>query len=511
MVIWNDKNYGSCSDYIAHSEKDRSSSYQRSLIDERNDAINASNTGMFSDKAVLIRMFKSGDEQMANLQWKGQQVCPEKAQYGTHYNTGGYGIIVAALFILGDMVGGGVIAMPNALARLGWFGIGVIIVLAVVSGYTSVQLGRCWLILQERWPDVYLKHTQKPYAEMGYRAGGRWMKTLVSFCIDLGIIGIAVVFLLIIGRNVAQLLHSWFPDTNINFCYFVLLISAVLLPITYLGSPKDFWQVSIGAAFTSTIAVIIMLIGIWMQYGSVDYSKARYPIPPFHEMILGYGTIAFAFCGQAAFPTIQHDMRNPQKFPKAIVGSYTTLFLYYLPITILGYAIYGYDAFAKEDSILPLLPQGWIQDTVTILITAHAAFAFIIYVNPVNQELEHLFGVSIDFTWKRIVVRTSTVLSIAFLAASVPAMNLMLDLMGGTFMALSTFVFPSCFYIMLRWNTKTAVSKIDTPIQKWEYPVNGFIILVALLGGVASVYGFVKAITTGNALFKLPCYINGGG
>jgi vesicular inhibitory amino acid transporter len=462
-----------------------------------------------SDSAVVLKVTKLDGDTLPNVQWKRPEPDPE-ASYGAAHNAHGYGIMVTTLFIIGEMVGGGIIAMPNAIARQGWAGIAVLIFVAAMSGFTGVQLGRCWLILQERWPEVYLKHTQKPYPEMGYRAGGTWMRRLVSVCMNLSLFGTATVFLLIVGRNVTQLLESWSPSTHISFCYFVLMVAGILLPATYLGSPKDFWQVSVGAAASTTIAVIIMIVGMSQDYQRSDRSKVRYPMPTFQEFILGYGTIMFAYCGQCAFPTIQHDMRQPTKFPKAIVRSYAAMFFYYLPVSILGYIVYGFDALANEDSILPVLPKGWIQDSVTVLITLHVMFGFIIFVNPINQEMESVFRIPARFTWKRLVVRTVTVIIIVFLAESIPAMNLLLDLIGGTCMAFLTFVFPGSFYLMLRWRTTTSVSKIDTPIRKWEYPINALIILIGVLGAVASIYAFISAVAGGNALFKLPCYISGG-
>jgi len=269
--------------------------------------------------------------------------------------------------------------------------------------------------------------------------------------------------------------------------------------------------------------VVIMLVGMSLQYTDqlpipipphdknftwFDKNEVQYPMPSFVNFILGYGTIMFAYSGQSAFPTIQHDMRRPDHFPKAIVRSYSVIIFYYLPVSIFGYIVYG-DKLNIEN-VLPLLPVGWIQDTVTILITLHVMFGFIIFINPINQEFESLFKIPSRFTWKRLVSRTCVVIFIVFLAESIPAMSLLLDLIGGTSMAFLTFVFPGTFYLILRWRTCTRVSKIDTPIQWWEYPITALISLVGFLGAIASVYAFCYTVATGDNLFKKPCYVNGG-
>jgi vesicular inhibitory amino acid transporter len=462
-----------------------------------------------SDSALVLKVSKLDDSgKPFDVQWKHHDDAEGHGGANAH-NADGFGILVTALFIIGEMVGGGIISMPNALYRQGWAGIAIICIVSMMSGYTGVQLGRCWIILQERWPELYLKHTQKPYPEMGYQAGGVWMRRVVSLCMNLTLFGTATVFLLIVGRNVNMLVRSW-SGTDVSFCYFTLIVAAILLPVTYLGSPKDFWQVSFGAAGSTTIAVIIMIIGMSMQYTSEERKKEtiHYPAPTFVNFILGYGTIMFAYSGQSAFPTIQHDMKRPDHFPKAIVRSYSVIFFYYLPVSILGYIVYG--SKLDMDNVLPLLPDGWIQQTVTILITLHVMFGFIIFINPINQEFESLFNIPAKFTWKRLVVRTCTVIFIVFLAESIPAMGLLLDLIGGTSMAFLTFVFPGTFYLVLRWRTTTPVSNVDKPIQKWEYPLNALITLVGILGAIASIYAFCYTVASGSNLFKQPCYVNGG-
>jgi len=263
-----------------------------------------------------------------------------------------------------------------------------------------------------------------------------------------------------------------------------------------------------------------MIIGMSLQYTDklpipikdnstwFDKNQVHYPKPSFVNFILGYGTIMFAYSGQSAFPTIQHDMRRPDHFPKAIIRSYSVIIFYYLPVSIFGYIVYG--DLLDTDNVLPLLPRGWIHDTVTVLITLHVMFGFIIFINPINQEFESLFKIPSRFGWKRLIVRTCVVIFIVFLAESIPSMSLLLDLIGGTSMAFLTFVFPGTFYLILRWRTTTCVSNADKPIKKWEYPINAVIILVGILGAVASIYAFCYTVATGNDLFKKPCYVNGG-
>jgi solute carrier family 32 (vesicular inhibitory amino acid transporter) len=74
--------------------------------------------------------------------------------------------------VVGDIVGGGVIALPTAIVQAGIIpGLIFVIIMTAVCIYTSYLLGECWVILQKRWSE-YKSHCRKPFPEIGRRALG---------------------------------------------------------------------------------------------------------------------------------------------------------------------------------------------------------------------------------------------------------------------------------------------------------------------------------------------------
>ena len=73
---------------------------------------------------------------------------------------------------------------------------------------------------------------------------------------------------------------------------------------------------------STTTAVILILIGTALDrknLASVEHTPVS-----FVNYALAFATISFAYGGHSAFPTIQHDMKTPSKFPQAVFIAYVS-------------------------------------------------------------------------------------------------------------------------------------------------------------------------------------------
>nr|XP_009858997.1 amino acid transporter AVT1E-like [Ciona intestinalis] len=417
----------------------------------------------------------------------------------------GLTVITAVLFITGEMTGSGVLALPKAVKDAGWVGIFLIFMCAGISSFTGTVLGRCWTLLRENKPELR-GHCADPYPTIGFNTFGKPGKIIVNISVYFTLYGVCVVLLLIASGNVQSLLSQ--VNVDMSLCYWVMIIGGALAPFCWLKSPKDFWPIALGATVTTVIACILIFIQAMMDVEKAHNATVAHIEQGevfergFETFFLAFGMILFCFGGMAAFPTIQADMREPSRFPKAVIVAMASILCMYIPVGAAGFAVYG-DLVA--DNIFDSLTQGPMKSVATVLITMHLVFAYVIIQNPLSQVFEMPLNLPDEFGLKRVLVRTSITVVVIFTAESCPRFGHILALVGGSAVTLNTFVFPSIFF----WKITRMHGKEweGATMPKWEIPLHVIIITIGVIGGVSATYSAIRGITDPTA-FVPPCYVN---
>lgn len=358
----------------------------------------------------------------------------------------GLTVLTTTFFLVGEMAGSGILALPQALESTGYIGIVMLLVLAFVCAYTGKLLGTCWLMVQERYEE-YRGHVRHPYPLMGQITYGKVARILVTFCNNFTMFGGATVFLILASQNIHGLIVSLL-DKQFSFCYIQLIVAGLLLPLSWMGTPKDFWPIAIGAASATCVASVILIAASIQDklgpYKNVPVTHSNADILKFFEAL---GIVLFAFGGHPSFPTFQNDMKQPKKFGKAVYLSYFIMTMMYLPVALVGFLVYGANL---KDNVLNTITPGPLLYVVQILITCHLFCSFVIVLNPVVQEVEELFKMPKEFSWKRIISRSIVVGLVLFTAESIPRFGTILSLIGGSSMVLLICVFPPLFFLKLQ-------------------------------------------------------------
>uniref|UniRef100_A0A8R1E1X8 Aa_trans domain-containing protein n=1 Tax=Caenorhabditis japonica TaxID=281687 RepID=A0A8R1E1X8_CAEJA len=438
----------------------------------------------------------------------------------TYHNSHGISWFMAAVFIVGDMMGAGMIYLPLSLGRAGLIAGCILIILAsLFSGYTGCQLGQNWEMMQNRWPK-YRTHCRRPYPEMAYRALGNWARQAVAVCLVVSQFMIACVLILLSAENFTNLLNNFF-GLHLDFCVFIVAIALVLWPFSLLQSPMDFWQLAVISAASSTVAAGLIVFGAsWDMSTCVPYRQ----MPKFDlkQFTLSYGTIVFAFGGHGAFPTIQHDMAKPHQFSKSVIASYCLITLVYLSVSVTGLVSYGD---SMIDTVIPSIQLTWVSQTINVLITAHILPTIIIVLSPLSQQVEEWIKIPNKFGIRRFLVRTLILGLTTFTALSVLKLGVFLDLVGATTITLMTMLLPSVFWLFMQASAKKREDGLKMGIvqrnspdietatladvwyytPKWILAFNIISLTFGLIGGISSAWSAIEELIFAEQV--APCYV----
>ena len=67
-----------------------------------------------------------------------------------------------------------------------------------------------------------------------------FFRVLSLICISLTLYGGGCVFIVLIAQLLGSLLETW-ANIHLSLCLWMVIVAFCLIPLTWLGTPKDFW------------------------------------------------------------------------------------------------------------------------------------------------------------------------------------------------------------------------------------------------------------------------------
>lgn len=271
----------------------------------------------------------------------------------------------------------------------------VIIVLA--CAHAGILLGKSWKKIDEQRSSA--TPIRDPYPYMGEVTVGLKLRHAITITLNVQLFLTCVVYLLLAAEIVGSFVsfHAGHIHQHGNLRIWLIIIALVITPLTWLGSPKDFWFVAVAAAGSTTLALLL----IWIKYGLIAPhdlgTVAKAPVTA-ASFASAFGTFVFGFTGASLFPTIQSDMRKPGDFSRSAYLGYLGIFMLYIPTALGAYLVLGKDI---QSSILKTLSHydkvhGTSRSLVSVaecLFAAHFVTGFVLMINPCFQQLGEFFDV----------------------------------------------------------------------------------------------------------------------
>ncbi|KAK9159453.1 hypothetical protein Syun_005794 [Stephania yunnanensis] len=232
----------------------------------------------------------------------------------------------------GMLVGLGQLSTPYALENGGWASAFLLVGLGVACAYTSHLLGKC------------LKGNikSKNYTDIGQEAFGTKGRAIAATFIYLEIFMALVSYTIALNDNLAKVfsgLHLNVPWIHLSKAQFLTVLAVlVALPSLWL---RDLSSIS----FLSTVGILMsMLIFISVActaaFAGVE-SNHSIQVLKLNNIPEASGLYIFSFAGHIVFPNIYKAMKDPSKFTKVSIVSFSLVTMLYTSLAFMGAKLFG--------------------------------------------------------------------------------------------------------------------------------------------------------------------------
>ncbi|XP_047124758.1 uncharacterized protein LOC105843512 [Hydra vulgaris] len=402
---------------------------------------------------------------------------------------------LAILFIVGEILGRGVVAIGDAAVNTGWWSISLMMISFFSNLFMTKILVEIITLIGEE-----AHKTRDPYTRAVECAFGKKAKLISTFILHSYTIFVTTVYLLLSTELLIMFFDEFVPSmtTTLGLRLWLCIVVVILIPITWLGTPNDYWVIALGASLTIICAAILVSTSLLLNPPS-DISKVPVRNVTPVTFFFGMGSILFAFCGIPFLPNIQSDMKDGKLMFKSSVFSYVIVASVYIPVGILGIVLLGNNI--NPNVILNIVSQslklqnGYMKVvlknlayTALVLLAGHFLFAYNLIFNNLAQELEEIIKIKRVFCWQRCLLRAIFVLLTLVFAQTIPKFEIILSLAGGVLITTLSYVIPSLLYIKLIDNVSISYTCIMATICTFA----AIVCFGSIYSNAIKIYNFYK-------------------
>ncbi|OVA17822.1 Amino acid transporter [Macleaya cordata] len=332
------------------------------------------------------------------------------------------------------LCGVGLLSTPYAIKQGGWIGLLVLLAFGVISCYTGILLKRCL----DSSPGL------QTYPDIGQAAFGAAGRLAIACC--------CVEYIILMGDN----LSSLFPNVYMNFAgihlnshyFFTITTTLLVLPTVWLRNLSLLSYLSAGGVVASLLVVLCLLwvgvidhIGFHPSGTSLDLTNLPVAI----------GLYGFCYAGHSVFPNIYSSMKQPSKFPAALMTSFLICCFLYTGVAICGFMMFGE---ATQSQFTLNMPQKFVASRIAVWTTVvNPLSKYALTITPVALSLEELLPSAHQKSHSvSVLIRTILVLSTLAVALTIPFFGKKLFHSSLPYrLNISAFILPcACYLSILR-------------------------------------------------------------
>ncbi|KAJ0973101.1 hypothetical protein J5N97_021060 [Dioscorea zingiberensis] len=381
--------------------------------------------------------------------------------------------------MVGILIGLGQLSTPYAFENGGWSSAFLLIGLGIMCAYTAHIIVKC---LDDEEEDS----NSKSYPDIGEKAFGTKGRLIVSTFIYLEIFFTLISYTISLSDNIRLVfagVHLQLPGLHLSTAQVLTVIAILIaLPSLWLKDLSSISFLSFGGILMSLL--IFTSVASLAGFSGVEANQSI-PALQLHNIPSISGLYIYSYGGHIVFPNLYTAMKDPSKFTKVSITSFTLVTLFNTAMGFMGAKLFGPRVNSQITLSMPphlVVTKIALWATVLTPMTKYAlSFA------PVAIQLEHSLPTYLS-SRMRMVIRGSVgsilLLLILVLALSVPYFEHVLSLTGSLVIVALSAIFPCLFYLKICW------PKVTKPLMV----LNGVIILIGALFGVVGTISSSKSL-----------------
>ncbi|XP_039133854.1 LOW QUALITY PROTEIN: amino acid transporter AVT1H [Dioscorea cayenensis subsp. rotundata] len=378
--------------------------------------------------------------------------------------------------MVGMLIGLGQLSTPYALENGGWLSALLLIGLGIMCAYTAHIIGKC---LEE-------DNNSKTYADIGHQAFGRKGKLIAFIFIYVEIFFTLVSYTISLSDNLSLVfagVHLQVPGLRLSTSQLLTVIAIVIaLPSIWLKNLSSISFLSFGGILMSML--IFSSVACLAAFSELK-SNQTIPILQLHKIPSISGLYIFSYAGHIVFPNIYTAMKDPSKFTKVSITSFTLVTTLYTGLAFMGAKLFGPTVSSQMTLSMPrhlIVTKIALWATVLTPMTKYA-----LEFTPFAAQLDHNLPSYMSSRMKMAIrgsIGSLLLLLILVLALSVPYFECVLSLTGSLVSVAISAIFPCAFYLKIFWPKLT----------KQVVVLNGVIIIIGAVFGVIGTISSSKSL-----------------
>ena len=373
-------------------------------------------------------------------------------------------------------MGTGVLAMPYVIRLTGYWGVILVIIIALLGNYTGKLLIYCL-----REDTAYEDLSKSTYADLGEAFWPRYGRVMVHITNFFEQFSHCTLFLIMCGT----VLHHTFPDSFVSESVWIAVVSITVLPCAGVRTMKHISWISlltVIVAIVSSTCVLVYALAHFHQWRTHDLAPFR-----FKEMSIAMGIIVVTYSSQAYLPIIEKSMRYQGEFNAIMDFTYTLV-----TIIKFNYGILVFFCFREHtEQIMTLsIPDGAFRITLSLAVIVTALLFYVVPMFTLYDIFEHQLNIQLFAELKdeplrcnknsmpKLVFRFVFILLSTLVAIFVPHFGLLMAWVGSFTGTILVLIYPCLFHVKLHY-----------PTMPWYHIL--FDLSIALFGLVGCVCGVV--------------------